>query len=140
MTPPFKSIEILCPACRQDTLLKRVPLYVGFKRMGETLICASCGHTFANEAAVPFKGQKPSPILDRADIPKTPQVFQPDDIARLCRHCAHYVVNPFVQRCSLRQKIIEATDTCAHFEQKPQSPPASGLPCPGGTSDNRPSL
>lgn len=120
--------SILCPACGQKSLLKRAPRYDGFKRIGEILSCADCGHEFADATAVPFLKQKRSGAgLDPRELAPPPQIFQQDEAARLCRHCASYVVNPFVQRCAHWQKEVEATDTCGHFKAKP-APPATHSP------------
>ena len=114
-----KSIEIICPACGKDALLRRTPRYDGFQRVGENLVCSSCGHSFADEAEVPFKTKQQSALFDRSELDNRPRIFKHDDAARLCRHCVHYVVNPFVQRCALQHKEVEATDSCARF-----TPPA----------------
>lgn len=110
-----KSIEIICPACGKDTLLRRTPRYDGFRRVGENLVCSSCGHSFANEAEVPFKTKQPSTLFDRSELKNRPGIFKHDDANRLCRHCVHYVVNPFVQHCARQHKEVEATDSCARF-------------------------
>ncbi|MDO9541930.1 MAG: hypothetical protein Q7J98_06365 [Kiritimatiellia bacterium] len=110
-----KLIEIICPACGNDALLKRTPSYDGFRRVGEKLLCSSCGHSFADEAEVPFKTKQQSALFDRSELEPRPRIFRDDDAMRLCRHCAHYVVNPFIQRCALQQKEVEATDSCARF-------------------------
>lgn len=117
-----KSIEIVCPACGKETLLKRTPRYEGFKRAGEDLNCASCGHAYANEAEVPFKTKTQSNLFNRSELDAKPEIFKPDEAARLCRLCAHYVVNPFIQRCTLLHKEVEATDSCGNFK-KPKEPP-----------------
>ncbi len=121
-----KSVTIVCPACGQESLLKRAPRYDGFTRVGETLSCAACGHVFADEAAVPFKKKKTLAGFDSKHLPPPPRVFRKDENARLCRYCANYVVNPFVQRCSRLKKEVEATDTCDHFSPKP--PPSPHTP------------
>lgn len=115
-----KSIEIICPACGKETLLKRSPRYAGFKRAGEILSCSLCAHVFADEDEVPFKKKKQSALFDRSELNARPQVFTPAEASRLCRHCAHYVVNPFVQRCSLHKKEVEATDSCTQFKAREQ--------------------
>jgi hypothetical protein len=114
-----KPVEIICPACGNESLLKRSARYEGFKRAGEDLSCAACGHIFANEAEVPFKAKKQSALFDRGEPDARPKVFNPGDAARLCRHCRHYVVNPFIQRCALHKKEVEATDSCTKFQPRP---------------------
>lgn len=111
-------VEIHCTACGQDSLIKRAPKYEGFKKVGETLACASCGHEFASEAEVPFTRRPGAKVFDESDRPRTIRVFDDDEASRLCRHCKHYVVNPFCQRCGLKSRLVEATDTCERFEKK----------------------
>ncbi len=112
------SVEIQCTACGQESLLKRVPRYDGFKKTGESLVCASCGHEFAGEPDVPFKEKRGPRVFDDSDRPKSAHVFDAHEADRLCRHCKHYVVNPFCQRCGLRSRLVEATDSCDRFEKR----------------------
>jgi hypothetical protein len=72
---------------------------------------------------------KPAPpkIFSDDDKPAAPKVFSDDEKSaapvvfkeaekgRFCRYCKHYVVNPFVQRCSRHGREVEATDTCTDF-------------------------
>jgi hypothetical protein len=122
-----KSIEINCPACRRETLLMRQPKYDGFKRNGETLSCAACGHEFAGEAEVPFKVRRDVKVFTDEDRPKEFKVFAEDEKGRICRYCTNYIVNPFTQYCSHHKKEVEATDTCDHFATKPAEPPKKPL-------------
>ncbi|MEI6562846.1 MAG: hypothetical protein WCO42_00910 [bacterium] len=115
----MSNIEIICTACGQESLLKRMPKYDGFKKMGESLTCTSCGHEYADEAEVPFTHQCKPKVFDDSDAPRIAKVFQESEAECLCRHCKHYVVNPFIQRCSRHGKTVEATDTCRNFEKKP---------------------
>ena len=115
-------VELRCPACGQDAWLARKPRYDGFTKVGETLSCALCGHVFANEAEIPFKDNRPK-VFSENDRPRPVKVFCEDEKGRMCRHCAEYVVNPFLQRCGLHRCEVEATDTCPHFRPKPPPPP-----------------
>jgi len=117
-----KSIEIICTACGRETFLKRTPRYEGFKRAGENLICAACAHVYADEAEVPFKIKSQPKLFDPNELDAKPEVFKPGEATRLCRLCAHYVVNPFIQRCALLKKEVEATDSCGKYK-KPKPPP-----------------
>lgn len=109
---------ILCPGCGQESLLKTVPRYDGFKKTGEVLACVSCGHEFSSEADVPYKQKRVSRVFDETDQPRSVKVFNPGEAASLCRHCRHYVVNPFCQRCGLKNRLVEATDSCESFETR----------------------
>lgn len=119
----MSTVEILCTACGQASLIKRVPKYEGFRKTGESLTCASCGHEYASEADVPFKRNHKPRIFDASDAPKVIKVFNEAEVERLCRHCRHYVVNPFIQRCGKHGRLVEATDTCRDFGKKPATPP-----------------
>lgn len=111
-------VELHCPACGQDSWLARKPKYDGFAKVGETLACALCGHVFASEAEIPFKDRRPK-VFSESDRPRPVKVFREDEKGKMCRYCAEYVVNPFLQRCSLHRCEVEATDTCPHFTPKP---------------------
>ena len=111
-------VELRCPACGRDSWLRRAPIYDGFTKTGEALTCALCGHAFASEAEIPFKDNRPK-VFSEADRPRPVQVFREDEKGRMCRYCAEYVVNPFLQRCGLHKCEVQATDTCPHFTPKP---------------------
>ena len=111
-------VEIICEACGQESLLKREPRYEGFRKVGETLTCSFCGHEYASEETVPFKAQGKLKIFDESDAPRTVKVFRENEADAICRHCKHFVVNPFIQRCGKRGRTVEATDTCRDFQKK----------------------
>lgn len=114
----MKTVEIICGNCGADTLLKREAIYDGFTKTGEKLTCSSCGFEFASEADIPFKSKTDEPqIFTDADRSKKVEVFAEDENAQLCRYCAHYIVNPFTQFCSIHKKEVESTDSCGQFEK-----------------------
>lgn len=115
--------EIHCPGCDKDALLIREPVYEGFQKTGEILKCSSCGHVFDVEEDLPIVGTAKVKVFTDADRVVGPEIFKEDEASRLCRYCNNYIVNPFRQWCSLHKKDVEATDTCAQFERKPDSPP-----------------
>jgi hypothetical protein len=127
-------LEIICSACGRESLLRREPVYDGFAKVGERLSCMSCGHVFQNESEIVYKNRQKPGIFGDADKPRAVRLFGPDETPskprvfeqgenkRLCRYCAHYVVNPFVQRCALLRREVEATDTCEHFTAAEKSP------------------
>lgn len=119
-----KKVEIICSACGKESFVMRKPIYEGFKKIGETLSCAACGHVYASEAEVPFKTETRPRIFTEADRSRQVHVFEKNEASRLCRYCAHYVVNPFMQWCGHHRREVEATDTCDDFipRQPPQKP------------------
>ena len=111
------SLGIVCTACGQETFVLKKPRYDGFTRVGDVFRCASCGHEFASEDEIPFREKEELAIFSQTDrLPKV-DVFAQDEKGRNCRHCKHYVVNPFTQRCGLHDREIEATDSCSDFER-----------------------
>ncbi len=119
MARPDDKKEFPCPACDADSWLAKKPRYDGFTRTGDSLHCALCGHEFESEAAIPFKNNRAAAVFTEADRPRAVQVFNEDEKGRLCRYCVEYIVNPFLQRCGLHKREVEATDTCPHFSPKP---------------------
>lgn len=114
MTPE----AIQCSACGEASFLKRTPSYEGFRKTGEILSCAACGHVFEAESAVPFRERNRPRVFAPDDRPQKVQIFHSDEAGRCCRHCEHYVVNPFVQRCALHNRVVEATDFCERFSRR----------------------
>ena len=51
-------VEIICSECGADALIRREPVYEGFKKVGEELSCPACGHKYDSEEDVPFKEKK----------------------------------------------------------------------------------
>jgi len=113
-----KKMAILCSACGADTFIRREPVYEGFKKTGERLFCVSCGHEYAAEAEVPYQTVAKPAIFTEADRSQRVDLFLGDEKGHNCRHCRHYVVNPFVQRCGLHQIEVQATDLCGDFQAK----------------------
>ena len=105
--PDEHSVEIVCPACGDETLLLRKPVYDGFAKVGEALSCSGCGHVFLSEEDVPFKEQRRVEVFTDADRPEVPTVFKGDEV-KFCRHCRHYVLNPFTQWCGVHNKEVAA--------------------------------
>ncbi len=58
-------------------------------------------------------------MFSENDRPRPVKVFSEDEKGKMCRYCAEYVVNPFLQRCGLHRCEVQATDTCPHFKPKP---------------------
>ena len=114
----MSSVEIICSACGRESLLKREPVYDGFRKAGERLACAACGYEYAAGSEIPFKPKPQVKLFDESDAPRTVRVFREHEADRLCRHCRHFVVNPFLQRCGKHGRQVEATDSCRDFEKR----------------------
>lgn len=128
--PEPKRVEIQCPACGRESWLVRKPVFTGFTKTGENQLCALCGHLFAPDEEIPFRNASAPSVFSEEDRPRPVKVFDAAEKGRMCRYCAEYVVNPFIQRCGRHRCEVEATDTCPHFRPKapprenPLSPPA----------------
>ena len=116
-----KSIEIKCTHCGQESLLRREAVYDGFTKVGETLSCIACGHEFPDEENVPYKEPPKVSIFSELERPRALRVFDADQDMRNCRHCSHYLNNPFTQWCSLHRKEVASTDSCERFSRKPDN-------------------
>lgn len=128
MPAPQKKLAFTCPSCHRDSWLLRQPVYDdSFRKTGEKLLCALCRREFASESEIPFSAPSAPRIFTDADRPKPAALFSDDEKGRCCRHCAEYVVNPFVQRCGLHHCEVEATDCCPHFAPRPATPPENPL-------------
>lgn len=117
-----RSAEIFCPACKAESVLVRQPRMEGFRKVGEILRCGLCGHEFPTEADVPFLHRSPPKVFSDSDRSAPVRVFADGEADQLCRHCAHYVVNPFMQWCGLHRREVEATDSCPQFQKKQAVP------------------
>jgi len=116
-----KPVEIVCSACGADALLIRKPVYEGLRKTSETLSCSACGHVFENEEEVSYTHRATVQVFTEEDRSASVDVFEGDE-ARFCRHCRHYVVNPFTQWCGHHKREVQATDTCSHFDRREEEP------------------
>lgn len=111
------SVEIICSHCGAEAFLSREPVYEGFSKIGETLSCAACGFIFESEERVPYKEKEAAPVIfTDADRSEKVEIFDEGESRNLCRYCAEYVVNPFMQFCSRHKKEVQATDGCNDFK------------------------
>jgi hypothetical protein len=124
------AIEIICTHCGREAFLKREPIYEGLRKTGEELTCSACGGRFDSEDAVPFKAATSGPVIfTDADRSRKVEVFAEGENKKICRYCADYVVNPFMQFCSRHKKEVQATDSCRQFNPAGDKPanPLSGF-------------
>ena len=120
------SLEIICTACGVDSLVRKEPVYEGLKKTGDQVFCAACGHEYSSDQ-VPYKEKTKAPqVFDDDDKPTKLDIFAEEDRLQNCRHCEHYVANPFVQRCSLHDKEVDATDVCFDFNLKEEKADEDG--------------
>ena len=114
----MSKVEIICQNCKQETLLKREPIYNGFNKIGTKLICTGCNFIFVNEADIIFKKSETKKfIFTDEDISREEKIFDKNENSKLCRYCTYYIVNPFTQYCSSNRKEVQATDSCNKFKK-----------------------
>jgi len=89
------------------------------RKVGESLQCASCGHEYASEAAVQFKGLPKPKVFDASDAARKIEVFRESEKGRFLPLLQTLHRQSFTQRCDLHKKEVEATDFCLEFERKP---------------------
>ncbi len=124
-------MEIRCSACQALTLVRAEPVYDGFKKIGEAYICTACGTRYASAQETPFEHSAARPrVFTEADKPCKISLFSEDERQRCCSWCAHFVLNPFSQRCGLTNKETQATDLCVRFEKKVAADDSSLKPPP----------
>ena len=109
MTDDSRKAEIFCPVCGKVTFAVRRPVFEGLKKTGEKLSCFVCRTEFDDETQIEF--------IERGKV----EVFSEEDGVRLCLNCKHYITDPFIQKCMLHIKEVEATDTCEGFVRRPPS-------------------
>ena len=102
--------KIICPYCGQESAVEMVKQYDGFTLVGEVKTCAFCGHELAEEELRFIEDRIPESLRQKGQ-------------RRNCYLCEHYVVNPFLQKCVLHNKEVEALDSCPQFSPKPPPPP-----------------
>lgn len=108
-------LEIICPLCGKETLVRREPVYEGFQKVGETCFCTECGGEVPADDGVQVVPRKKLNIFSDDDKPEAQAIFGEDERQRCCRYCQHYVLNPFTQRCGLHGRDVESTDLCFNF-------------------------
>ncbi len=99
--------KIICENCGQESAARTIKLYDGFRPAGEKLVCAFCG--------AELSGRERTPSEDAAL-----EDLKAGEPPPFCRRCRHYVVNPFIQKCTLDNREVKASDTCGRFSPRPE--------------------
>ena len=84
--------------------------------MARIVKCAACGHVY-DETDVPLVDEHVGTrkVFTEEDKSDRVEVFRDAEKNATCRHCEHYLINPFTQRCGLHFHTVEATDSCDDF-------------------------
>ncbi len=114
---------------RAESLLKREPVYEGFRRARVKLSCLSCGHVFGSEAEVPFKQKHAPSVFSREDAAAPVKIFQGEGGPPLppLRGLRGQSLCPALRPAG---KIVEATDSCEFFQRLQPADESGAKPAP----------
>ena len=110
-----------CKTCGEVTLWIAKPVFDGFRKTGDRIVCSDCGAEQQAPAApvLPVAASTPKKalpsIFDESDRPSETRLADDGESRHMCRHCRHYLVNAFTQRCALTLTEVKATDSCPQF-------------------------
>ena len=117
-----KQTRIKCPHCGEYAFFKEKKIYDdSFALKGVKYICFLCGgeaditpekNTSKNSDS---KLDKLSEFLGGESVSKVSLDLACDEV-RFCCHCTHFIKHPFINRCGLTLKEVEATDSCGNFK------------------------
>ena len=133
-----EGMDIRCPECRRDSVVKRSRKMDGWTYVGDVYACAFCGAELAPvDSGVPADGgavadarrlkalaallDSDSSVLDRPALVR-------DEDARFCRDCRHFLKHPFISRCLLHERSVEPMDDCEDFVRRPDEAPSTEPP------------
>ena len=116
--------KMLCPHCGEKTLAKGKKVFdENFSPAGVKFVCAFCGGELENSPAAsvsaPSKQEEAAERLSRLlggeKVAKAAFAPEADD-GHFCLHCRNFVKHPFMNRCALTMKEVQAIDSCGKFE------------------------
>ena len=117
--------KINCPHCGEKSFVREKKNYdEAFVLKKSEFVCALCGRVLEGKepgrsaaAGKNSASDRLSALLGGEKVQKIS--FAPEDgDGRFCLHCVNYIKHPFLNRCGLTLKEIQATDSCEHFEAK----------------------
>lgn len=127
MTQFKKGMQITCPHCQQDSIVKQQTEMDGWTKVGTYLSCALCGERLQNaksETATPpasktDTGGKKN-LLDflGTDEESQKELLTDDGQRCFCRDCSHLLEHPFKVYCLLHKKTVNPMDDCPDFQRK----------------------
>ena len=118
--------EINCIHCGKHGFLVKKAKMEGWKKVGDMLICSSCGQIIVDVEESPIKEdiEEDIPSNDKLDSllsflgteqleKKTIEVGE----KTFCRDCIHYVKHPFFSKCGLNNEDINPMDDCESYKK-----------------------
>lgn len=125
MTTFKKGMQITCPHCGQESVVKLHTEMDGWVKIGEYLACALCSAKLeAPEEKTVEASSDDSPGADAlkdflgVDPAEKEDLIDDDGDRRFCRDCNHLLEHPFKMYCLLHKKDVNPMDDCEKFEKK----------------------
>ena len=115
--------KAVCPHCGERTLVREKKCYdENFSLTGVRFFCSLCGGELKPEengstpqAARKQAADRLSQLLGGEKAAKVRLAPEADD-GHFCLHCRHFIKHPFMNRCGVTMREVEATGSCAKFE------------------------
>ena len=117
--------KVLCPHCGEKTLVRERKVFdENFSPVGVKFVCAFCGGELELPSA---SGSVPAPSKQEEAAERLSRLLGGEKVARaafapeaddghFCLHCKHFIKHPFMNRCGLTMKEVQAIDSCGKFE------------------------
>lgn len=116
--------SVVCPHCGERTVIKEKKIFDdGFSLKEIKFLCGLCGGEVEKSngsekkdaGASSAAAERLSALLGGEKVQKMVLAPEEDD-GHFCLHCRHYIKHPFLTRCALTLKEVQATDSCGKFE------------------------
>ena len=117
--------HIICPFCKDETIVKSKLDTEDWFNKKEILICSICGATLGvHEKDDDLITENSSLQLNKLasllgeDVDTSSSISLKEDVYCFCRNCEHFVAHPFKCLCSLTMNEVDPQDNCEKFSQK----------------------
>ena len=120
-----------CPHCGENTFVKEEVVMDGWQVKGKKLVCALCGHKLGEVAAAAERpaaaAADPAKLSALAGLLGAEAEAKPDlglrqTERRFCKDCRHFLVHPFMTRCSKFDRDVDPMGDCLHYQPRPKTP------------------
>jgi hypothetical protein len=118
--------EINCLFCNKHVFLVKKSVMDGWKKVGDILVCSSCGKTLEdikesdNKVDIgnePVKDDKLAKLANFLGTEKIEKKTIDTSEKTFCRDCVHYIKHPFFSKCGLYHKEVNPMDDCSSYEK-----------------------
>ena len=108
--------KITCPFCHEQSIAKKKTKFDGFTQLGEVLVCMLCNAELGpvESAATQSAAGKLAALLGAAP-PAAARLAAAENEKRFCKDCRHFLPHPFVDRCELDNRPVEAMGDCEKY-------------------------